>query len=89
MSIELEADPLAARVIRTIAETQKIPVESVTSEKSFQELKIDSLDGINIIFGLESEFGVSIPDEGVKNMNSVREAIDGVRQLMEQKASSS
>ncbi len=89
MPPELDPDPITARVIRTIANTQKIPAESVTADKTFRELKIDSLDGINIIFGLESEFGVSIPDEGVENMKSVRDAIDGIRRLVEQKSSSS
>jgi acyl carrier protein len=86
MPTELHSDPIANRVIRIIAETQKIPVESVTTDKSFGELKIDSLDGINIVFALESEFGVSIPDEGVENMKSVRDAIDGIRSLLAQKA---
>jgi acyl carrier protein len=43
------------------------------------------LDGINIVFALENEFGVNIPDDGVQNMRSVRDAIDGVRKLVEEK----
>jgi acyl carrier protein len=72
-------------VLQIIAETQKIPQESVSIDKTFQDLNIDSLDGINIIFALESEFDITIPDEGVENMKSVRDAVDGVRQLVEQK----
>jgi acyl carrier protein len=79
-------DSLEARVLQIIAETQKIPQESVSIDKSFQDLNIDSLDGINIIFALESEFDVTIPDEGVENMKSVRDAVDGIRRLVEQKA---
>jgi acyl carrier protein len=75
-------DSLEARVLQVIAETQKIPRESVSIEKTFQELNIDSLDGINIIFALESEFNVTISDEGVENMKSVRDAVDGIRQLV-------
>lgn len=87
MPSEIAPNDIEARVIRVIAETQKIPVESVTTDKSFQDLKIDSLDGINVVFGLESEFDISIPDEGLENMRSVRDAIDGVRKLVEQKVS--
>ena len=39
---------LVARVAAVIARTQKIPSETVTLDKTFEELKIDSLDGINI-----------------------------------------
>ncbi len=61
-----ETDDLGARVIRVIAQTQRIPQESISLASTFEELKIDSLDGINIIFALENEFGINIPDEGVQ-----------------------
>jgi acyl carrier protein len=89
MPTEIAPNDIEARVIRVIAETQKIPVESVTVDKSFQDLKIDSLDGINVVFGLESEFDISIPDDGLENLRSVRDAIEGVRKLVEQKVSAS
>jgi len=87
MATDVEANDLETRVIRVIADTQKIPMESVDKEKTFQDLKIDSLDGINIVFALETEFDISIPDDGVENMRSVQDAIEGVRKLVEQKVS--
>jgi acyl carrier protein len=89
MATDIEASDLEGRVIRVIAETQKIPVENVSREKTFQDLKIDSLDGINIVFALETEFDISIPDEGVENMRSVQDAVEGVKKLVEQKVSAS
>jgi acyl carrier protein len=85
MPAETALNDIESRVMRVIANTQKIPVDSVTIDRTFQELKIDSLDGINIIFGLESEFDINIPDDGIENMRSVREAVDGVRKLVLQK----
>jgi acyl carrier protein len=87
MATDMSQGDLEKRVVRVIAETQKIPIETVTIDRTFEDLKIDSLDGINIVFGLENEFGVSIPDEGIENMRSVRDAVEGVRTLLEQKAS--
>ncbi len=80
-----ETDALGKKVIEVIARTQRIPVETVTPESTFEQLKIDSLDGINIVFELEKEFDISIPDEGVAGLRSVRETIEGVRQLVQQK----
>jgi acyl carrier protein len=65
-----------------IARTQKLPLESVTLDKTFEELNIDSLDGINILFALENEFGIDIPDEPARQMRSVRDAAEGVKQLL-------
>ena len=59
MSAELMPEDLISRVTGVIASTQKIPPETVTIDKSFEELKIDSLDGSNILFALEGEYGPS------------------------------
>jgi acyl carrier protein len=76
------SDPIAERVIAVIARMQKIPVESITLDKAFAELNIDSLDGINIAFEVESEFGIEIPDEDVKTIRSVRQMAEGIEKLL-------
>ncbi len=79
---QLSMDGLAAKVIAVIAKTQRIPPEVLSIDSSFEDLKIDSLDGINIIFAIENEFGISIPDEGVQNLKTVRQVVDGVHDLL-------
>ena len=79
-----ETDELSAHVIRVIAQTQRIAPESMSLDSTFEELKIDSLDGINIIFALENEFAINIPDEGVQNMRSIRQTVEGVRRLIQE-----
>jgi acyl carrier protein len=85
-NIEMSED-LKARVIKVIAKTQRIPPETVSIDSTFEELKIDSLDGINLIFALESEFDVDIPDEDARGIKSVRQMAEGIAQLLAQKAS--
>jgi acyl carrier protein len=75
-------DDLVARVLAVIAKTQHLPPDSVTIDSTFEELKIDSLDGINILFALESEFDVDIPDDAAKQIRSVRQAADGIEKLL-------
>ena len=84
-TVELPED-LQARVIKVIAKTQRIPPETVSIDSTFEELKIDSLDGINLIFALESEFNVDIPDENARSIQSVRQMAEGIVQLLAQKA---
>jgi acyl carrier protein len=80
------SDDLKTRVIKVIAKTQRIPLETVSIDSTFEELKIDSLDGINLIFALESEFNVDIPDEDARAIKTVRQMAEGVAQLVAQKA---
>ena len=77
---------LTDRVIGVIAKAQKLPLESVTIDKTFADLQIDSLDGINLLFALESEFNVDIPDDAAREIVSVRQAVEGIEKLLAQKA---
>jgi acyl carrier protein len=74
-------DELTGRVIRVIAETQKIPPETIQPASTFAELKIDSLDGINIMFGLENEFNINIPDDTARELRTVGDVVEGIRKL--------
>lgn len=89
MSDLKQTDELTSRILRIIAETQRKDPAQVTIDSSFEELGIDSMDGINIIFALENEFNINVPDEEVKNIRSVRDVVEGVIRLIEQKDSQS
>ena len=75
-------DDLIQRIISSIAETQHIPPERISVDSTFEELGIDSLDGINILFALENEFDIDIPDEAAQNIGSIGEMVEGVRKLI-------
>jgi acyl carrier protein len=75
-------DQLTERVLKVIAATQRISPEKVTIDSSFQELGIDSMDGINILFALENEFDITIPDEQAKQIRSIREMVEGIQKLV-------
>ena len=75
-------EDVIARVVRVVTETQKLPPGKVTAGSSFEELGIDSLDGINIIFGLESEFNVNIDDEQARQVRDVQGLADGIEKLL-------
>lgn len=76
-------DDLTSRVIQVIAATQHIPAETITPESTFEQLGIDSMDGINILFALENEFDISIPDEAAKEVRGVQDLVAGVARLLE------
>ena len=76
------SDQLTARVIQVIANTQHLPVESIAINQTFADLKIDSLDGMNILFAVESEFDISIPDGQAAEIKSVREMVEGIQKLV-------
>lgn len=76
------SDDTLRRVIRVISETQHIPEDQISGDSTFEQLGIDSLDGVNILFGIENEFGINVPDEAAKQLRSVRDMAEGVEQLL-------
>src|ERR1700684_2068853 len=83
MADDLNQEDLTKRILRIIAETQRKDPAQVTIDSSFEELGIDSMDGVNIVFALENEFDINVPDEEVKNIRSIRDMVDGVIRLIE------
>ena len=75
-------DELKQRVISVIERTMKMEAGRVKPESTFEELAIDSLDGINIAFALESEFDVNIPDDSLPKMRSVADIVTGIGGLL-------
>lgn len=77
------SEELIKRVIAVIASTQRMPPEKITIDSTFEELGIDSLDGVNILFGVEEEFNINIPDEEAQQIRSVRQMVEGIEKLLE------
>jgi acyl carrier protein len=80
------SDELIERVQKVIATSKRIPVERVTIDSAFEELGIDSMDAVEILFALENEFDINIPDEEVKTVRNVRQMVEGVERLLAAKS---
>ena len=57
-------------VLGVIADTQRIPREKIALDSRFEELGMDSMDAVNILFALEEKFDITIPDEAAKQIRS-------------------
>jgi len=75
-------DQVVTRVQSAIAKSSRIPLASVTVDSTFEDLGMDSLDRVNLLFALEEEFGITIPDEGMRQNMSVREVATGISMLL-------
>jgi acyl carrier protein len=78
----MSAETVEERVIKVFAAFKKVPLETIKMETTFDELGFDSLDGLNLIFELEEEFGIMVPDDKVQSMKSVAEVIEGIEWLL-------
>jgi acyl carrier protein len=75
-------ESIQQRVLRVIATTRRVPLETVRPDSTFEELGIDSLDRINILFELEGEFDIEIDDEQAKQVTTLQQMIEGITLLL-------
>ncbi len=81
-------DQLASKIIAIVASVTRRPPEEIRPDATFEELGIDSLDRINVLFELEGEFNISIPDEdarAVTTVNGIAERLEIYLQRAESK----
>ena len=69
-------EEILAAMGEIVNEVAGIPVEDVLLDKSFtDDLDVDSLSMVEIIYAAEEKFGVSIPDEESKNRKTGGDAV--------------
>ena len=73
------------KVIEIIVREQHLDPGKVTLDSTFAELGIDSLDGVQILFAVEEEFKIEIPDSIAQSMKSVRQVVDSLTRVLEGK----
>jgi acyl carrier protein len=69
-------EEIRADLAEIVNEVAGIPVEDVQLDKSFvDDLDVDSLSMVEVVVAAEEKFGVSIPDDEVKNLKTVGDAV--------------
>jgi acyl carrier protein len=59
-----------------VNEVAGIPADDVQLDKSFtDDLDVDSLSMVEVVVAAEENFGVKIPDDEVKNLKTVGDAV--------------
>ncbi len=75
-------DDLERTVIELIAKKKKLDPSQVTLDTTFQEVGIDSLDGMDLLFTFEDTFNISVPDDAAQRMKTVRDVTEGLRKVL-------
>jgi acyl carrier protein len=73
----LSKDDVLAGLAELVNEETGLATDAVQLDKSFSEdLDIDSISMMTIVVNAEDKFGVKIPDEEVKNLITVADAVN-------------
>ncbi len=65
---------------KLIADKLEIDESKITLESSFrQDLGADSLDTYELVYAIEEELGITIPDEKANEFETVKDALDYIQ----------
>jgi acyl carrier protein len=70
-------------IIAIVADVSGFDEDEITPETNFaQDLEIDSIKAIEITVALEKKFKISVRDEDVPNITTVKQAVELVNRLI-------
>jgi acyl carrier protein len=85
-------DDVSDRVIRIIAEQAMLDLDDIKPETTLEDLALDSLALVEVIFGIEEAFDVNVPFNANEpaasefDLSTVAKIIEGVKKLIAEKA---
>ncbi|MFP4178469.1 MAG: acyl carrier protein [Spirochaetaceae bacterium] len=72
------------KVKKLIAEKLEVEEDKITLEASFrQDLGADSLDTYELVYAIEEEMGISIPDEKANEFETVGDAVEFLKSQLD------
>ena len=69
-------------LIEIVRKEKDIPEEKLTPETLLADAGIDSLDSLTILFAIEEQFRISIPDDKARGIRTFGDMIDVVEGLV-------
>lgn len=80
------AEDIEKGIITIISDVSGFDEEEITPDKNFfKDLEVDSIKAIEITVAIEKKFKISVRDEDVPNITTVKEAVDLVNKLLAEK----
>ena len=78
---------LEQEIIDTIAEEGVIDKSEIKLDSNLYDLGIDSLSSLEILVALENKYDITIAQNRLKNVNSVRQIVRAVLSALKEKQS--
>jgi acyl carrier protein len=78
-------DDLEEKIINMVKQQVAGKDDSINLDSKFRDINADSLDIVEIALSVEEEFDIEIPEEKAEEIESIRNVVEIVRTLINQK----
>jgi acyl carrier protein len=84
--MKMDKNELFTKMKKLIAERLEIDESKITASASFRDdLGADSLDTYELVYAIEEELGITIPDEKANDFNTVGDALEFINSELAKK----
>ena len=81
-----DENELFEKLKKLIADNLEIESDKITMDSNFrQDLGADSLETYELVYAIEEELGISIPDEKANEFETVRDALGYIKSELDKK----
>ena len=79
---------IANKIFDIVAKEKRLDRQTLSLDTKLEDIEIESVDLVEIIFAIEDEFDIDIPqDESDFKLETMRDIVDGVKRLIAEKQS--
>lgn len=79
-------EELQNKIFDIVAKEARLDRDKLSLDQNLAELNIESLDMVQILFGLEDTFDIYVPqDDDSFKLETMRDVVDGVKKLIAEK----
>jgi len=75
-------DEIQQKLIEIVHQEKNIPDEKLSPDTPLADAGIDSLDALTILFAIEEQFHISIPDDKARGIKTFGDMVTVVQELL-------
>lgn len=80
------SNDLEQKIISLIARHKGLNPQNISLPSKLSDLGISSLDAITIVYELEDDLGIQVPNEQLESLRTVEDIVTGLQRLMQESA---
>ena len=74
----MDRQEILDKVVQLVCENLEVEEADVAEDTTFDALGADSFDKLELVTALEDEFSLSIDDEALEKIATIRDAVDAI-----------
>ncbi len=83
---EVDTNAVEQKIVEIVANQRRIDASKLSLSDRLEDIEIESIDLVEIIFAIEDEFDVDVPqDRDAMKLDTLQDVVDGIKRLIDEK----